>query len=407
MNASETLKQAWKILVSYRLLWIFGFILALTTTSWESALLTDGNSWQEDRGIVIKTDESQLSLPSADVTFDFRPEDGFLILFPDRPGQPIVVHTKGEFSIELPRSMQRELDELGRFFEEGLPPDVTEAVIGSLATISIVILVAILLATVFRYVAEAAIIKAVDDQATSGKKAGLRRLLRWGWSVTAWRFFLIDLVVRLPLAVIFFALFLLAFSPLLLWVTAEPGAAVLGTIASAGLFYVILVLALVTGFMASILTQFFRRVCALEGTGVTTSIVRGFQIVWRNLKDVAIMTVFMIGASLGWVILLIPASLVLIPVILLFVIIGGLTTAAVVLSLGGLASLLLNDVVAWVLAGSVGLAIFIPIVGAPFFFLGGLLQVFKSSSWTLTYRQLAAMEKEEPETSPKVALAGV
>jgi hypothetical protein len=44
------------------------------------------------------------------------------------------------------------------------------------------------------------------------------------------------------------------------------------------------------------------------------------------------------------------------------------------------------------------------VVSVPWLFLGGLVEVFKSSVWTLTYRELRALEGLEPqagETDPR------
>jgi hypothetical protein len=43
----------------------------------------------------------------------------------------------------------------------------------------------------------------------------------------------------------------------------------------------------------------------------------------------------------------------------------------------------------------IGIAIFILVLAAPLVFLGGLAHVFKSSVWTLTYRDLRALEGSE------------
>jgi hypothetical protein len=62
------------------------------------------------------------------------------------------------------------------------------------------------------------------------------------------------------------------------------------------------------------------------------------------------------------------------------------------LLVGGLASLILEGGVPWILAGVVGLPIFILVMAAPWIFLGGLMEAFKSSVWTLTYQELRALE---------------
>jgi hypothetical protein len=46
----------------------------------------------------------------------------------------------------------------------------------------------------------------------------------------------------------------------------------------------------------------------------------------------------------------------------------------------------------WMLGAAVGIPIFLLVVGLPTLFLGGLAEVFKSSVWTLAYRELGARE---------------
>jgi hypothetical protein len=48
--------------------------------------------------------------------------------------------------------------------------------------------------------------------------------------------------------------------------------------------------------------------------------------------------------------------------------------------------------VPWILAGAVGIPIFILVVAVLGLFLGGLAEVFKSSVWTLTYQEVRALE---------------
>ena len=58
------------------------------------------------------------------------------------------------------------------------------------------------------------------------------------------------------------------------------------------------------------------------------------------------------------------------------------------LLVGALASLAFGEAVPWILGLTVGILIFILVLAAPLLFLGGLWEVFKSSVWTLTYREL-------------------
>jgi hypothetical protein len=50
----------------------------------------------------------------------------------------------------------------------------------------------------------------------------------------------------------------------------------------------------------------------------------------------------------------------------------------------------------------VGLPIFILVMLAPWFGLGGLMEVFQSSAWTLTYRELRDLGEAEKAPVPAV-----
>jgi len=97
-----------------------------------------------------------------------------------------------------------------------------------------VIVILIIAATVAHYVAETALIRMVDDYEETGEKHSVRQGFRLGWSRTALRFFLIDLLIGLPVAVVFILLFALAFAPPLLWATDSTAAEVIGTVVTIG-----------------------------------------------------------------------------------------------------------------------------------------------------------------------------
>jgi len=255
---------------------------------------------------------------------------------------------------------------------------------------------------VARYVAETALIRMADDYEETGEKRSVRQGFRLGWSRTAFRLFLIDLLIGLPVAVVFILLFALALAPLLLWTTNSRAAGVVGTVATIGSCFLFALLAIVVGVVLSLLKHFFRRTCALEEAGVTEAIRQGYSVVRRHLKDVALMWLIMVGLSLGWII-------VMIPVTILLVIVGGVLGGLPALLVGGLASLFFEGTVPWILAAVVGIPIFTAVVTVPWLFLGGLVEVFKSSTWTLTYRELRALEgleledlETEPEQSPEL-----
>jgi len=280
-------------------------------------------------------------------------------------------------------------------------PEISPQVVGVLIAIGValacVAVFLVIAATIARYVAETALIRMVDDHEETGEQRGVREGFRMGWSRTAFRLFLIKLLTGLPVAVVFIPLFLLALSPLLLWVTKSTFAGVIGTVATVGLFFLILFLAIIVSTVLSLLIKFFWRTCALEELGVIEAISQGFDVVRRHLGDVVIMWLIMVGVQIGLVIAMIAGVIVLLPVILLLIVVAAVLGGAPALLVGGLASLFFEGAVPWILGAVVGFPIFILVMAAPWLFLGGLIEVFKSSVWTLTYRELRALEDIGPE----------
>ena len=349
MDYTKILKGALHTVWHYRALWIFGIILALTT---------GGGSWSAARGD-----------GDGGFRYNFRGEDLFRFEMGEMP-----------------------------------PAEVVSVLIAIGVGLACLIAILIIATTIARYVAETALIRMVHDHEETGQKHSVREGFRMGWSRTAWRLFLIKLLIGLPVALAFILLFVLAFAPLLLWATEGKIAGAIGTVTTIGLFFPILFLAIVVGVVLSLLTKFFWRACALEEMGVIESIRQGFGIVRRHLKDVVIMWLIMIGVQIGWVIALIATAIVLFPIIILLIIVGGVLAGLPALLVGGLASLIFEGAVPWILAGVVGLPVFILVMAAPWMFLGGLMEVFKSSVWTLSYRELRALE---PARLPELDTSGL
>jgi hypothetical protein len=216
-----------------------------------------------------------------------------------------------------------------------------------------------------------------------------------GWSRTALRLFLINLLISLPAVIVFIPLFLLAVAPLLLWLTERTPIGIIGTVSSSGLFLLLIFLAILVGAVIALLRRFFWRASALEDLGVIDSIRQGWGMVRNHLKDVALMWLIMLGVRIGWAIVLIASAIMLFPLILLLIAVGGVVGGLPALLVGGLTSLFLDGPAPWVLATMIGFPIFILVVSAPWVFLSGLMEVFKSSAWTLTYRELRALEGME------------
>jgi hypothetical protein len=357
---------------SYRVLWIFGAILALTTVNG----FYFGYDWNRDenyRGIAVQvTDDSTFYLPGQGVTIDLT-----------RPGG---------VSIELDDgNLEREWREIEYLFSDVIPSDVRAV----LLTLVLVLGSMVLIGIVARYVAEAALIRMVDETEERGEKLGLGQGLRLGFSRSAWRLFLIDLVIKLPATCAFIVLFIATLMPLWLWTTGSAAAGVAGTLVTTGLLFLAISLLIVVNTALSLLVQVMRRASGVDGLGVFASIGKGFSMVRGHFKETILVWLIWLGLRLGWMIASVPVLIVIFPIILLFLMAGALLGGVPALLVGSLLQPFLTGPFPWIVGALVGLPVSILVMITPMLFLGGLVEVAKSSLWTLTYRELRALERVE------------
>lgn len=328
MDHMKVLRRAWQITWRYRALWVFGVILALTAFGRGGGGGGGGGS------------------------------DG------------------GNWNVD--------------FVEPEISPQVVSALIAIGIGLLCLIVFAVIAAVIARYVAETALIRMVDDYEQTGERRSVRQGFRWGWSRTAGRLFLIDLLVWLPTMLAFLPLILLALAPLLLWATGNPAVGAIGVISTIGLCFLTIVLGILVVVALLLLTHFFKRVCVLEGLGVIESVREGYAFVRQHLRDVIIMGLIMIGVELGWMMAMIPVFIVL---AIAGLVMGGLLA----LIAGGLTGLATGGAAPWIVAGVVGIPVFLLVLVVPLALLGGLVETFKSSVWTLTYRELRALDELESQ----------
>jgi len=369
MDYDKVLKRSWHMVTRYRALWIFGIVLGLVTFSWETVLLGSlDDEHQYPRGVVVTTLDGETFYDALQRTL-----------------QEELDAAEREVSIAL-----RELDQL---FTRELGRRFVVDVITVLAVLAAAFVVTLIVTKVARYVSEAALIRMVGDYEDTGERQGVRQGLRLGLSRTAWRFFLIDLVIDIPVIVAFLLLFALAFTPLVFGLRGStPSTLIAGSLLTSGLFVIGIVLAVFAGTLLSVLKRFFRQACALESLGVLASFRRGWAVVRRKPADVLVMWLIMLGIALGWGIVIALSFLVLFPLLILFMLLGGVAGALPAYLVFLLSNLVFEGAVPILLAVLVGLPIFILVMLAPWWCLGGLMEVFKSSAWTLTYRDLCAVE---------------
>lgn len=362
MDPIKILKRAWHILWSYKALWIFGIILALTT----------GVS-PFPRGNGSHGGGSSSSSNSGNLT---------------------------------PRESLREgIQELKKFWSQDLPNlpwlrRLPEQDTQALITIGIILLVlltaTIIVMTIARYVAETAVIRMVDEYETTGNKPGVRQGFRYGWSRTSWMLFLINLLVSLPIILIVLLMLAVGVIMVLLILHNRPVLAITSAVIGIGIFFVSIFALIILGIVLRLLIEFFWRACALEQVGVREALRQGWNMVRKNIGSVLLMWLVMFGVRLAYAIFLILALFILLPVFaitfLFGIIVGGLPTLLV----GGISSLFLNGYLPWIVGAIFGLPLFLLVTFSPLIFLGGLERTFASSVWTLTYRELRTKSSLTP-----------
>jgi hypothetical protein len=357
IDVTKILKRAWNILWTYRALWMFGLILALTVAG---TLPNINSSWRED-------------------------------VSHRQPGEVLPLPTRQELQ-DAWEQMQREAD--------WMPWRVNLSTQdwNTLLWVGIGILVGLLVlgvaSTIARYVAETATIRMVNEYERTDKKVGLRQGLRYGWSRTAWRLFLIELlVVSLPVALLVLGglaigvvIFFLILGDVSLIGTA-------GIVAMIGLAFLLIFLGVILGVVLTLLRDIFWRASALEGVGVRDAIRLGWELVRREWKSVGLMWLVMVAVRIGWSIAMVVAFVLSLP-LMIVTILAGLIVAGVPGLLAGLvSSLFLGGPLPWIVGVLFGLPLFLVVAFSPLLFFRGLGLVYNSTVWTLTYRELNTLPK--------------
>jgi hypothetical protein len=237
------------------------------------------------------------------------------------------------------------------------------------------LLITIIVLTIVRYVARTALYRGVDQIEAAGATLTWREGFRLGWSNRAFRLWLLDLFVVISFVVVALLLLVLAASPLLLLLIDSPLARGIGIAATVGLEMLVVGLLIVAGIALSALGQFWSREIAIADRSIGEAIGNGYRLVRGRLKNVSAMWLLMLAIGLGFVFVLIPIFLAL---LMLALAVGGGV---------GYTLFRLTDSALW--AAVFGLPPFMLIMLVPMVFVQGIYLVFESSTWTLTYREVA------------------
>lgn len=347
MDHIRIIKRAFEITRLYRALWVFGVLVALTTSR-------GGGNGGGGGGNGSNTG----------------------------PGQP-----------------PNWPDQFPHFEWPNIPAEVLNTIIAVGVTVICLLLLIGVGFAILRYLSQTALIRMIDGYETSGERVTVRQGFRLGWSRGAFRSWLADLLFFVIGFTATILLLLLAAAPLLLWLTGDTTTGVIGTVITVGLVMLVILLLIVAGSAVSLWVEMIRREIVLGGKGVMEGIRRGWRMLTRRLGDVIIMGLILFGISVGLFMLTIPVFLMLAAT---GVVAGGLPA----LLAGGITNIFVHGTTPQIVAASVGVPILLAVIFLPLLFIGGLAETFYSATWTLTYRELLALESvrggAEPPAEPSL-----
>ena len=363
IDFGKILKRSWYILWNYRVLWIFGLLLALTT----------GGS----------------SGSNSNFRFNDNNNGGYNNGF-DMSQAP-------EFLQEFARWFEKDVIPL---FENPSQHIATFIWIGVAFFLLILIFGAI--SAFIHYPSEVAVIRMVDRYESSGEKVGFREGWKLGWNRRAFRLWVIDLIISLP-AFLVFGTFLVVGIVFLINATNRPGDTWVGAmIATIGCIFLLVFAIIILMVFLRLLRQFFARFAALEETSVGESFRRGWGFFKQNWKSAAVMWLIMVAVGFGVGIVTIVAFFLLIPVYVVLLIPAALAAAIPGLLIYGLASLFLSWPPALIIAAIFALPVFFTVLFAPLFLLSGWFLIYDSTVWTLAYREMKLISNASAADVPQV-----
>lgn len=372
MNISKIFQDSWSMMLRYRALWIFGVILALTTISFGSALWLRNN--QEDQNRTLMNWE----ISAGDQAWI---KDNFGLDLPLR-----YTLTRDDLRLNLDETSLSEQEKLDL---------VLKIFIGAILALTVLLAVNLTL----RYTAESALIRMVNDHQDGHTAYRARQGWRLGFSKAALKMFLIDLLVYPLLFLLSILIFLPAMLPVLIAISGSPAGITIGILLMLSLTLVSAT-ALIVMWVAGLVTvKLAYRACCLEGLDIFAAIWRGFELMRSQIGAVGLTAFVVAGLDLAYPLLAIPVGLLLAA---FGVLVGGILA----LALGALLALVLAKATAWTIALIVGALLFLLVVFVPLAWMGGLREVFKSSAWTLTFKEAASLRKPAPAPAASPASSG-
>jgi len=357
------ISRAWNTIWQYKVLWIFGLLLAFTGGS----VLGNGGGGG-----------------GGGSNYNFNK---------DQMG-----HMGGrEWSASAPAWAQQ----FEQWFEQDLSPlfmpdRLVTTIIWMVVIIFAVSLVIGLLLALVRYPAETSVIRLVDVYETDGTKKKFKEGWRMGWNVRAFRIWVIDLIVGTPAFVIVAGLSAaVAVMVVRMTKTGELGQipGMVGLIVLAGFLLLVLAIAMI---FVGLWRQFIVRAIAIEGAGIGEGFKRGWEMLAHNFKNAFLTWLVMLGMNIAAGIALVIVTLVLIPVFAVMLIPGALVSAIPGAIAYGISSLFAAGPLVWLITGFVVMTFLFTVAFSPLSLVTGIYTVFSSSIWTQTYREMKSSGSQPP-----------
>lgn len=367
LDIKKILSRSWHILWNYRMLWVFGFILALTVAG---ASGSNGGSNSSNRN-------------NGDNRFNIQPGQEWQGL-------------KGETPREKMSDAFRQAGEAIAKVRAQYPVE-SRMVIGLIITFIVMVVIFSIIGAFLRYTAEAATIRMVNEYEQSNIKVGFRQGWKYGWSSAAWRLFLINFLINLPGLVLLGILVLIGW-----WIATAALSGIQATlitslIAGIGLAFIAILVTIVVMVVLYLVRDFAWRFSVLENFGVFEALSQSVALIRRNVKNVGLMWLVMIGIKIAWGVAFL---ILIIPLLIVSVItgIGGLLVAIVPGLLTAMVASLLSapDYWPWIFAALISLPLFASVTFSPVLLVRGWSLTYESSVWTLTYREIKTLETVAP-----------
>jgi hypothetical protein len=374
-DIGKILKRAWQILWNYKVLWIFGLLLALTGAGGGS---TGG--------------QSRYTTNYNDTRKEF---NGFNQNYQGRYETQAWMNQASDWA-------QQHVVPLFSTPERTLHTIILMLVV----LFGICIIIGLLLALV-RYPAETAVIRMVDEHETTGSKVKFKEGWKLGWNRRAFRMWLVDLLVGVPAFVYVLMLMGLTISLIL----NERGLNSTAWAGMAGLIVLFILLTLVfVVFMIglSLLRHLIVRFVAIDGMTVGQAFASGWAMFKKNFGRLLLTWLVMLVIGIGFGIALIAAFLILIPTYAIMAIPAAIV-AAIPGAIGyGIASIFAHGWLAWVIAALVALPFLFTVMFSPLSFVNGWYIIFDSNVYTLVFRQfklIASVPPVEAAAAPVTPVA--